>query len=126
MNIIAPSQAWSMLQRHADKDVKPLRLSELIRNHDTNNEDGADAFVEVLHNSSDNNHQFIVDWSRQRTTSDTMNHLLRLSTAKEIRERIYDLAWGRLASGSKSSRQQTQQNKVSFSNNLGDTTSIYE
>jgi len=125
MNIIAPSQAWSMLQRHADKDVKPLRLSELIRNHDTNNnEDGVDAFVEV-HNSSDNNSQFIVDWSRQRTTSDTMNHLLRLSTAMEIRELVYDLAWGRLASGSKSSRQQTQQNKVSFSNNLGDTTSIY-
>ena len=127
MNIIAPSQAWSMLQRHADKDVKPLRLSELIRNHDTNNnnEDGVNAFVEV-HNSSDNNSQFIVDWSRQRTTSDTINHLLRLSTAMEIRERIYDLAWGRLASGSKSSRQQTQQNKVSFANNLGDTTSIYE
>ena len=114
-----------MLQRHADKDVKPLRLSELIRNHDTNNnEDGVDPFVEVLHNS-ENNSQFVVDWSRQRTTSDTMNHLLRLSTAMEIRERIYDLAWGRLASGSKSSRQQTQQNKVSFSNNLGDTTSIY-
>ena len=115
-----------MLQRHADKDVKALRLSELIRNHDTNNnnEDGVDAFVEV-HNS-ENNSQFIVDWSRQRTTSDTINHLLRLSTAMEIRERIYDLAWGRLASGSKSSRQYNQQNKVSFSNILGDTTSIYE
>ena len=48
MNIIAPSQAWSMLQRHADKDVKPLRLSELIRNHDTNNnEDGVDPFVDA-------------------------------------------------------------------------------
>jgi len=116
-----------MLQRHADKDVKPLRLSELIRNHDTNNnnEDGVDAFVEVLHNSSENNSQFIVDWSRQRTTSDTMNHLLRLSSAMNIRERIYDLAWGRLASGSKSRQQTNQQNKVSFSNNLGDTTSIY-
>jgi len=44
----------------------------------------------------------------------------------EIRERIYDLAWGRLASGSKSRQQQNQQNKVSFSNNLGDTTSLFE
>ncbi|KAL7540697.1 hypothetical protein ACHAXR_010311 [Thalassiosira sp. AJA248-18] len=34
-------------------------------------------------------------------TSDTINHLLRLSAARQIRDRIRDLAWGRLAPGSK-------------------------
>jgi len=109
--IISPPQAWSMLQRHADTDVRSLRLVEL-RNHD-NQEEVSGTFVAVhnstvdVENNGDNNddgHLLILDWSRQRMTLETIHHLLRLSTARRIRERIRDLAWGRLAPGAGGSK----------------------
>lgn len=104
--IINPSQAWSILHRHAETDVKSIRLSELRTHHDTaNNNNQTDGFVTVHNNSNSttsngNNHEIIVDWSRNRVTLETMQHLLRLCAAMDIREKIYDLAWGKLAPGS--------------------------
>ena len=104
--IINPSQAWSILHRHAETDVKSIRLSELRTHRDdaNNNNNQTDGFVTV-HNSNSttsngNNHEIIVDWSRNRVTLETIQHLLRLCTAMDIREKIYDLAWGKLAPGS--------------------------
>ena len=107
--IISPSQAWSILHRHAETDVKSIRLSELRTHHhdDTNNNNHqTDGFVTVYNNNSttslsDYNHEIIVDWSRNRVTLETIQHLLRLCTAMDIREKIYDLAWGKLAPGSR-------------------------
>jgi len=45
-------------------------------------------------------HLLLVDFSRQRMTSETMNQLMNLATSKKIYDRIRDLAWGRLAPGS--------------------------
>ena len=100
--IISPPQAWSMLQRHADADVRPLRLAEL-RNRESEEEAGG--FVAV-HRSDPvdgggDGRALVLDWSRQRMTADTLRHLLRLSAALEVRERIRDLAWGRAAPGAR-------------------------
>lgn len=100
--MIAPSQAWATLARHAADDVRSLRLSEL-RGNLTDEE--VRSFVEVYRSSAesdgDADHTLLLDFSRQRMTLETMHHLLRLSAAKETKERIRDLAWGRLAPGSK-------------------------
>ena len=102
---IAPSAAWSMLRRHAADDVGSLKLVDLklVKRDD-------DDYVAV-HRSSDSSavrerdgggdddgsHLLIVDWSRQRMTNDTMGHLMSLSVSMEIKERMLDLAWGKLA-----------------------------
>ncbi|KAL7547929.1 hypothetical protein ACHAWF_011193 [Thalassiosira exigua] len=99
--IISPSQAWSMLQRHADTDIKSLRLAELRSNDNAE----AEGFVTAHRSTADaedgdnDGHVIILDWSRQRMALDTIGHLLRLSAARQIRDRIRDLAWGRLAPG---------------------------
>ena len=122
--IIGPAQAWSLLRRHAEDDVAHLRLVDLRGGGGGGGVDD-DGFVAVHRSSSagavvgggnndngksdhrdDNDddgggggHLLIADWSRQRMTSDTSAHLLRLSASMGVRERILDLAWGRLAGG---------------------------
>ena len=108
-SIIGPAQAWSALRRHAEDDVGSLRLVDLRGRRDVGV--GVDDDSVVVHrsndsggNDDDDGHLLIVDWSRQRTTSDTMGHLLRYFAAMEVTERILDLAYGRLAPCSGSSR----------------------
>ena len=125
--IINPSQAWSILHRHAETDVKSIRLSELRTHRDdaNNNNNQTDGFVTVHNNSNSttssdgNNHEIIVDWSRNRVTLETIQHLLRLCTAMDIREKIYDLAWGKLAPGSSRLRHPppTRHHQYNYNNN---------
>ena len=68
--ITTPDQAWALLQRHADNDVRSLRLTELCQE-----EDRVTSMVAV-HNSTvdledgndndDGGHLLLVDFSRQR------------------------------------------------------------
>ena len=86
-----------MLRRHADTDIRSLRLAEL-RNHD-NPEEVSASFVAAHSPAARAGKAIILDWSRQRMTPETIHHLLRLSAAGRIRDRVRDLAWGRLAPG---------------------------
>lgn len=103
------SQAWAILKRHARDEIGTLRLQELCRDNDR-----VSSLVSV-HNSksriggssgsngSDNNNSdeqqqqqrmLMVDLSRQRMTLETLNHLLRLATARNVKHHIRQLAWG--------------------------------
>lgn len=94
-------QAWKILHRHARDEIDPLRLQELCQDNDR-----VSSLVAV-HNSTyvptqrhnrvqqqNQQRMLIVDVSRQRMTSDTLNHLLRLASARNIRGYIRQLAWG--------------------------------
>lgn len=118
---VTPSQAWAILKRHARDEVAPLRLRELCRDKDRvsslvavhNTEyrrrssvaDGSDA-----NNDDDNTvpaggtataaapppqqYTIIVDLSRQRMTDATLNHLLGLAAAQQLKAFITRIAWG--------------------------------
>jgi glucose-6-phosphate isomerase len=83
-----PSQAWAILKRHARDEITPLRLLELCRDNDR-----VSSLVTV-YNSSDDQHMVMVDLSRQRMTLETVNHLMRLARARDIKAFITRLAWG--------------------------------
>jgi glucose-6-phosphate isomerase len=82
------SQAWAILKRHARDEITHLRLLELCRDNDR-----VSSLVTV-YNSSDDQHMIMVDLSRQRMTLETLNHLLRLARARNIKDFITRLAWG--------------------------------
>jgi hypothetical protein len=110
------SQAWAILTRHARDEIGNLRLQELC--HDT---DRVSSLVAV-HNtttipvtSAAETHSrrrgsghdnagaseaagepriLLADLSRQRMTTDTLSHLLRLASARGVRSFIRRLAWG--------------------------------
>lgn len=82
------SQAWSALRRHAREEIGRLRLRELCEDGDR-----VDSLVAV-HRSSDGAHVLLADLSRQRVTSETLNHLSRLATARDVRGLVRRLAWG--------------------------------
>lgn len=81
------SQAWAILRRHARDDISPLRLQELCRD-----DDRVSSLVSVFNISHDR--MLLVDLSRQRMTLDTLDHLLRLATARGVKKFITRLAWG--------------------------------
>ena len=81
------SQAWAILKRHARDEITPLRLQELCRDNDR-----VSSLVAV-HNATPNR-MLLVDLSRQRMTLETLNHLLRLATARQVKKYITQLAWG--------------------------------
>ena len=87
------SQAWAILKRHARDDITPLRLRELCRDNDR-----VSSLVTVYNTDNDatstDQHLFMVDLSRQRMTLETMNHLMRLARARDIKAFITRLAWG--------------------------------
>ena len=92
------SQAWAILKRHARDELTHLRLLELCRD-----DDRVSSLVTVYNSSSDDNddnnnnqqqHMIMVDLSRQRMTLETLNHLLRLARARNIKDFITRLAWG--------------------------------
>jgi hypothetical protein len=90
-------QAWAILNRHARDDIQRLRLQELCRDNDR-----VSSLVSVYNcgsgSSSNNNNSnarmIIVDVSRQRMTLETLNHLLRLASARQVPRFIRQLAWG--------------------------------
>jgi len=112
----SPSQAWAILDRHARDEIGPLRLQELCSDNDrvsslvsvhTLNENASSRLVNSVQNASGahgypketsllnlSNRILIVDISRQLMTLETLNHLLRLSSAVDMRGFIQTLAWG--------------------------------
>jgi len=99
-----PSQAWAILKRHARDEIGPLRLLELCRDNDR-----VSSLVTVYNNNNSNQNGgpndgdddggsgqnlFMVDLSRQRMTLETLNHLMRLARARDIKAFITRLAWG--------------------------------
>jgi glucose-6-phosphate isomerase len=112
-----PTQAWAILNRHARDDIAPLRLKDLCTDNDrvtslvTVHSGCQDAFTRFskssaaqqgastkggghLHGGGGSGRTLIVDLSRQRMTLETLNHLLRLATAVDVRGFIQTLAWG--------------------------------
>jgi glucose-6-phosphate isomerase len=102
-----PSQAWAILSRHARDDIAPLRLKDLCT------DDDRITSLVTVHSGSSNassrfttsakhtnfplrnlNRTLIADLSRQRMTLETLNYLLRLATAVDVRGFIHTLAWG--------------------------------
>lgn len=71
MPIATASQAWAILARHARDEIQSLRLQELCQDNDR-----VSSLVTVR--SSDEG-TLIVDFSRQRMTLETINHLLYLA-----------------------------------------------
>ena len=81
------SQAWAILKRHARDEISPLRLKELCRDNDR-----VSSLVAVYNASPER--ILLADLSRQRLSLETLNHLLRLATARGIKKYISKLAWG--------------------------------
>jgi glucose-6-phosphate isomerase len=93
------SQIWAILARHAQDEIANLRLQELCRD-----DDRVSSLVTVLNTAFEapthpqpvalENRILIADLSRQRMTLDTLNHLLNLSSSRNLRKFIVQLAWG--------------------------------
>jgi glucose-6-phosphate isomerase len=74
MPIATASQAWAILVRHARDEIQSLRLQELCQdNHRVS------SLVTV---QSNDDSTLIVDFSRQRMTLETVDHLLHLANAR--------------------------------------------
>lgn len=102
-----PSQAWAILNRHARDDIAPLRLKDLCTDNDritslvtvhSGSQNAVSRFITSANNTNyplrSVNRTLIADFSRQRMTLETVNHLLRLATAVDVRGFILTLAWG--------------------------------
>jgi len=84
------SQAWAILRRHARDEISRLRLQELCRDNDR-----VSSLVSVYNATTPRaNSMLMVDLSRQRMTLETLNHLLRLGTARGLPKFIRQLSWG--------------------------------
>ncbi len=84
------SQAWAILRRHARDEISRLRLQELCRDNDR-----VSSLVSVYNATTPSaNSMLMVDLSRQRMTLETVNHLLRLGTARGLPKFIRQLSWG--------------------------------
>lgn len=111
MTATTPSQAWAILMRHARDEIGPLRLKELCTDNDrvsslvaahTLSESAASRIASSKNDSSgtryftshNSNRMMIADLSRQRMTLETLNHLLRLASAVDVKGFILNLAWG--------------------------------
>lgn len=107
---IQASQCWAVLARHAQEDIANLRLQELCRDNDR-----VSALVSVYNTTFEmSSHKqpssssslpegaaavqesrlLIADLSRQRWTLETVNLLLGLASAKNLRKFVRHLAWG--------------------------------
>ena len=84
------SQAWAILRRHARDEISHLRLQELCRDNDR-----VSSLVSVYNAMTPSaNSMLMIDLSRQRMTLETLNHLLRLGTARGLPNFIRQLSWG--------------------------------
>ena len=71
---VTASQAWAILARHARDEIQSLRLQELCQdNHRVSS-------LVSVHTNDDST--IIVDFSRQRITLETLDHLLYLANAR--------------------------------------------
>eukprot|EP00814_Leptocylindrus_danicus_P016214 CAMPEP_0116010178 /NCGR_PEP_ID=MMETSP0321-20121206/3855_1 /TAXON_ID=163516 /ORGANISM="Leptocylindrus danicus var. danicus, Strain B650" /LENGTH=634 /DNA_ID=CAMNT_0003479245 /DNA_START=40 /DNA_END=1944 /DNA_ORIENTATION=+ len=92
------AQAWAILQRHAREEISSLRLQELCADTDRVSSLVAvhtSHFNDLPPSKTDLPHILIADISRQRMTLDTLQHLLRLARARELRQFIDLIAWGK-------------------------------
>jgi len=86
----SPSQAWAILLRHAKEEIGPLRLQELCSDNDR-----VSSLVMVHTSNHGNlNRILLADLSRQRMTLETLNHLLRLASARDLKGFVKQLSWG--------------------------------
>ena len=108
-----PSQAWSILERHAREEISSLRLQELCSDnkrvaslvavHTSNPQLNSSASNHARKNGPQHvqtdfmeiPHVLIADISRQKMTMDTLQNLLRLSHARRLRDFIDLVAWGK-------------------------------
>jgi glucose-6-phosphate isomerase len=97
---ITASQAWAVLVRHAQEDIGPLslllrdndRVSALVSVHNSTFEPSSTLAGKSDHN--DKNRILILDLSRQRMTVETLNKLLNLAAARNLKSFILQLACG--------------------------------
>lgn len=97
------SQTWSILKRHGKDEIEPLHLQDLCRDDDRvsslvavyNTTSEVIASTTTDHPEEKEDRILIADLSRQRMTLDTLNHLLKLATARNLKKFITQLAWGR-------------------------------
>ncbi len=84
------SQAWAILRRHARDEISRLRLQELCRDNDR-----VSSLVSVYNATAPSaDSMLMIDLSRQCMTLETLNHLLRLGTARGLSKFIRQLSWG--------------------------------
>jgi len=109
-NQTSVSQIWAILNRHARDEISQLRLQELCFDNERVSSliyvhtimDEASKRTSstpiALHTAagknSERNRLLIADLSRQRLTLETVNHLLRLASARDVTKFIRTLAWG--------------------------------
>lgn len=109
-NHTSVSQIWAILNRHARDEISHLRLQELCFDNDRVSSlmyvhtvmDEASkrtsstpiATYTVGGKNTAKNRLLIADLSRQRITLETVNHLLRLASARGVTSFIRTLAWG--------------------------------
>jgi Phosphoglucose isomerase len=107
---ISAAQAWSTLERHKRQDIDPVQLRQLVRDNDRvaalvsvyATESDLPSSMTVDHGHSANNQNdhgkesrtIIVDLSRQRMTSDTMNLLFRYASSVDLKRHVERVAWG--------------------------------
>jgi len=109
-----PSQAWSILCRHARDDILPIHLQQLC-----SDKDRVSSLVSVHSSTCDKDNKkriVIVDISRQRMTLDTMNHLLRLAVSRDLKGYIRRFSWGQNNPENPITKEQIQKNKGSNKN----------
>lgn len=96
------AQAWAILKRHAQDEIGPLRLQELCRDNDRvsslvavhNSQSVAFSMTTTDQPSVEQDRMLLLDLSRQRMTTNTLNHLLQLATARGLPKFIQQLSWG--------------------------------
>ena len=99
---VSAAQAWAILQRHAQDEVGPLRLQELCRDNDRvsslvavhNTTSETFSMTTTDHPDQREDRMLLVDISRQRMTNNTLNHLLQLASARNLKQFITKLSWG--------------------------------
>ena len=98
-------QAWAILQRHAHDEIAPLRLQELCRDNDrVSSLVAVHNSTSVLHANTmptsshepalEQDRMLLLDLSRQRMTTNTLNHLLQLAEARGLQRFVQLQAWG--------------------------------
>jgi Phosphoglucose isomerase len=107
---INAAQAWSTLERHKRQDIDPVSLRQLLRDNDrvsslvsvyaTESDLPSSMTIDHGHSTTNQNdhgtesRSIIVDLSRQRMTSDTMNLLFRYASSMDLKRHVERVAWG--------------------------------
>ena len=98
-------QAWAILERHARKEISSLRLQELCTDNQRVSSLVAvhtSQYYEPTDQMGDMRqqvlmpHVLIADISRQKITLETLQHLYRLAKAREIRQFIDVVSFGKI------------------------------